>query len=83
MLHCPAVLSAIFLPNPPFLFQLKALKKKQREALLPPTMSGKKVAELSPPPEFIAAREALWQRLKAEREAWLAAQAPQHIWCVR
>jgi hypothetical protein len=41
---------------------------------------SKKVAELQPPPEFIAAREELWQRLKAEREAWLAAQAPQDIW---
>ena len=62
-----------------FLFQLKALKKKHSAALAPPTMS-KKVAELQPPPEFIAAREELWQRLKAEREAWLAAQAPQDIW---
>jgi hypothetical protein len=64
-----------------FLFQLKALKKKHSAALAPPTMS-KKVAELQPPPEFIAAREELWQRLKAEREAWLAAQAPQDIWYV-
>lgn len=59
--------------------ELKAIQKKRREAAEPPSMSTKKVAELSPAPEFIAAREELWQRLKAEREAWLAAQTPQDI----
>ena len=60
-------------------FQLKALKKKHDKTASPLTMS-KKVAELNPPPEFIATREELWQRLKAERETWLAAQTPQDIW---
>lgn len=34
---------------------------------------------MDPPPEFIAERLKMWDRLKAEREAWLAAQVPQDI----
>ena len=30
--------------------------------------------QMDPPPEVIAYREALWQKLKAEREAWVATQ---------
>lgn len=37
------------------------------------------VKELNPPPNFIAERLALWDRLKAEREEFLAAQVPQDI----
>ena len=43
---------------------------------MPPTQ---KVSELSPPPSFIADREALWQRVKAERKEWLEAQVPEDI----
>eukprot|EP00918_Siedleckia_nematoides_P023985 GHVU01051733.1.p1 GENE.GHVU01051733.1~~GHVU01051733.1.p1 ORF type:complete len:711 (-),score=89.93 GHVU01051733.1:366-2396(-) len=34
---------------------------------------------MSPPPEFIAYREVMWQKLKKERDDWVAAQAPQPI----
>ena len=38
-----------------------------------------KVSLLNPPPEFIAEREKMWDRLKAEREVWLASQTPAPI----
>ena len=56
---------------------MKAKKKEAAAAAAPP--AGKKTAVLNPQPEFIQEREELWARLKAEREAWLAAQTPQPI----
>ena len=40
---------------------------------------GKKMSVLDPPPEFLASRLEMWDRLKAERDAWLAAQTPQDV----
>jgi len=56
--------------------KLKAKKKEKAAAMAP---SGKKVALLNPPPQFIADREALWHKLKAERELWLSQQVPEKI----
>merc|ERR1711892_279508 len=60
---------------------LKGLKKKhdKKKAAQSGAAGSKKVAELKPPPEFIASRLAMWDRLKVEREAWLAAQTPVDI----
>ena len=57
------------------LFQLKAKKEKKKKDDGP----GKKVSVLNPPPEFIAEREALWTKLKAERVEWLAQQKREPI----
>merc|ERR1711981_485521 len=46
-------------------------KEKQSTATAPPT---KKAMELKEPPTFISDRLVLWDKLKAERETWLAAQ---------
>ena len=40
---------------------------------------AKKVAELKEPPHFIAERLAIWDRLKAERDTWIAAQPREPI----
>jgi len=37
------------------------------------------IKEMNPPPEFIAHRQALWDRLKAEQDEALAAKVPQDI----
>ncbi len=37
------------------------------------------MGELSPPPEFIAERLVMWDRLKKERDEWVAAQTPEPI----
>merc|ERR1711962_928371 len=60
--------------------ELKGLQKKheKKEAAAKNT-SGKKVAVLNPPPEFIAEREALWAKLKVEQTAWLANQKRESI----
>ena len=34
---------------------------------------------LDPPPEFLASRLEMWDRLKAEKDAWLAAKTPQDV----
>lgn len=49
--------------------------KKEKAAAAGPG----KVSLLNPPPEFIAEREKMWDRLKAEREVWLAEQTPAPI----
>jgi len=41
--------------------------------------SKKNVGELKPPPEFLAERLALFERLKKEHDEWLEAQIPQDI----
>ena len=60
--------------------ELSGLKKKheKKEAAknAPPS---KKVGELKPAPAFIADRLALWDRLKAEQDAKLAAMEPQAL----
>jgi len=61
---------------------LKAIKKKKEKKNAAETSSssgGRKVAELKPPPEFIASRLEMWDRLKAERDVWLAAQTQVDI----
>ena len=40
---------------------------------------AKKVAELKEPPEFIADRMKIWDRLKKERDAWVADQPRETI----
>ena len=35
--------------------------------------------QLDPPPEFLAQRQELWDKLKKEHDDWLAAQVPQPI----
>ena len=40
---------------------------------------GRKVGELTPPPSFIADRLAMWDRLKAASDEFLAAQVPEPI----
>jgi len=53
----------------------KAIAKAKAAAANPPG----KAKELSPPPQFIADRLAMWDRLKAERVAWLADQTPVDV----
>jgi len=54
----------------------KKKKQQQKEEKL---AARPAVKELVPPPDFIASREALWARLKAERDEWLAAQPREAI----
>ena len=57
------------------------MKKKQKEKK--DKVKGgdavKKVTVMDPPPEFIAERLVMFDRLKAERDAWLAAKTPEDI----
>merc|ERR1712002_124457 len=62
--------------------ELKGLKKKhekKKAAAEGGVAKGKKVCELKPPPEFIASRLALWDKLKAEQDAKIAAEVPKPI----
>merc|ERR1712002_248326 len=62
--------------------ELKGLKKKhekKKAAAEGGVAKGKKVCELKPPPEFIASRIALFDKLKAERDLWLSQQVPEKI----
>merc|ERR1712002_1439924 len=62
--------------------ELKGLKKKhekKKAAAEGGVAKGKKVCELKPPPEFIASRIALFDKLKAEADAELAAKVPEDI----
>lgn len=45
----------------------------------PAAPTSKKVAEMNPPPGFIEDRIKMWDRLKAERDEWVAAQTPQPL----
>ena len=54
----------------------KKKKQQQKEEKL---AARPAVKELVPPPDFIASREALWARLKAEHDEWLAAQPREAI----
>merc|ERR1712226_317371 len=54
----------------------KEKKKDKAMAAAPPT---KKAMELKEPPSFISDRLVLWDKLKAERETWLAAQPREPI----
>ena len=55
--------------------RIKKLKNKDSMAPQP----GKAAKVLDPPPEFLAERLALWDRLKAEQDATLAAKVPEDI----
>merc|ERR1711892_223302 len=65
--------------------KLKGLNKKKEKKEKKGAADGgggggsKKVCELKPPPEFHASRLALWDRLKAESDAALAAKVPADI----
>ena len=59
--------------------QGKAMKKEKKKKADTEAGKGKKVSVLNPPPQFIADRLAMWDRLAAERAAWLEAQVPQPI----
>ena len=50
-------------------------KVTPKEAAAP----AKKVKELTPPPDFIAHRMEMWDRLKKERDAWLASRTPEDV----
>ena len=64
-------------------FQKKFKKQKAEKAAGKPAKDAGKsasaVKELSPPPEFIAERLALWDRLKKEQDEQLAAKASEPI----
>jgi len=57
----------------------KKKKEMKAEKAAAKAAASKKVAILNPPPEFIAEREALWAKLKAEQDAWLADQKHEPI----
>lgn len=56
----------------------KRNKAKAAKAAKVETKSGK-VGELSPPPSFLAERIAMWERLKAQSDEFLASQVPEPI----
>ncbi|XP_023320101.1 threonine--tRNA ligase, cytoplasmic isoform X2 [Eurytemora carolleeae] len=58
---------------------LKAMKKEKVKKEKAAAAGPGKVSLLNPPPDFIAEREKMWDRLKAEREVWLAEQTPAPI----
>merc|ERR1719427_2111434 len=59
---------------------LRGLKKKhEKKEKEKNAGSSKKVGELKPPPSFIADRLALWDRLKAEQDAMMAAKVPEPL----
>ena len=51
-------------------------KAEKKAAVMAP---GGKAKVLDPPPDFIAARLAIWDRLKAEQDAKIAAKEPEDI----
>lgn len=53
-----------------FLCSICALQLQKKE-----TEGKKKACELNPPPDYIAERIAMWDRLKRERDAWIAEAA--------
>jgi len=55
---------------------LKALKKKKEK---PAKANAAAVSVMNPPPSFLADRLAMWDRLKAERDEWLAQQVQEDI----
>jgi len=61
--------------------ELKAFKKKheKKKAAESGASGNKKVSELKLPPDFIASRLAMWDRLKKEKDHWLSAQTPVDI----
>ncbi|XP_023320100.1 threonine--tRNA ligase, cytoplasmic isoform X1 [Eurytemora carolleeae] len=59
--------------------ELKAMKKEKVKKEKAAAAGPGKVSLLNPPPDFIAEREKMWDRLKAEREVWLAEQTPAPI----
>ena len=61
------------------IFQKKQQKKQKAEKAKDSGKSASAVKELSPPPEFIAERLALWDRLKKEQDEQLAAKASEPI----
>merc|ERR1711971_1385802 len=54
----------------------KKHEKKEKEKNAGPS---KKIGELKPPPSFIADRLAMWDRLKAEQDARIAAEVPKPL----
>ena len=63
--------------------QGKAMKKKaaekKKEKKDPGGAAANKNKVLDPPPDFISSRLAMWDRLKAEQDARLAALTPSDI----
>lgn len=58
----------------------KFLEKKKKQQLKEESKAARPaVKELVPPPNFLAEREALWTRCKAEQDEWLAAQKREPI----
>jgi len=59
--------------------QLKAINKKKEKKKAEDGGGGKKVGELKPPPDFLAERMQMFDRLKAEQDAMIAAKVPEDI----
>jgi len=55
------------------------IKKKKKEEAAKNAPASKKVGEIKPPPSFIADRLALWDKLKAEQDAAIAAKVPEAL----
>ena len=60
-------------------FQAKAQEKKQKKAKAEKSGDGRKVGELKPPPEFLAERLALFERIKKDSDERLAAKPREPI----
>merc|ERR1712226_920256 len=54
-------------------------KEKKKDKAVVAAAPAKKVAELKEPPEFIDDRMKIWDRLKKERDAWVADQPRETI----
>jgi len=59
--------------------QLKGLKKRAEKKAIAMAPAAGKAKVLDPPPDFIADRLAIWDRLKAEQDARLAEKVPEDI----
>merc|ERR1711976_818569 len=59
--------------------ELKAINKKKEKKKAEDGGGGKKVGELKPPPDFLAERMQMFDRLKAEQDAMIAAKVPEDI----
>ena len=59
--------------------QVKVRGSKKAKVKAAAVEGGRKVGELNPPPAFIAERQAMWDRLKAASDEFLAAQVPEPI----
>ena len=64
-----------------FPFQVKKQKSKKENAKTAPSTASSAAVkgELTPPPDFLSERLALWDRLKKEQDEKIAAKTPEPI----